>query len=50
MSLGKPALLFLLVLSLASAYPTFDEYLTQFNKSYSQEEYLIRKQIYDNRI
>jgi hypothetical protein len=33
-----------------SAFPTFDSYIAQLNKTYTNEEYPIRKNIYDNRI
>ena len=44
-------ILFLLAcLKLSVAYPTFDEYCAQFNKTYSEEEYPYRRDIYDQRI
>jgi hypothetical protein len=42
---------FLLWLEISFAYPTYDEYLRDFNKSYSSpEETDRRKSIYDSRI
>lgn len=40
----------LLLLSFTLCYPTFDEFVVQFGKNYSSEEYEIRKNIYEQRV
>lgn len=37
-------------LSFINAYPTFDEYVGNFEKNYTSDQYAIRNQIYDARI
>jgi hypothetical protein len=43
-------LLIVTYVGFASAYPTFDEYVTTFGKNYTSEEYASRNQVYDARI
>ncbi len=40
-----------LLIFISYSYPTYDEYLQDFNKTYSsQDEIIMRKQLYDSRI
>lgn len=43
-------LLFAVLLGLGYAYPTFAEYVQDWNKNYDSEEYARREQIYNAKI
>ena len=41
------AIVTIVCIQLSSAYPTFEEYVQDFNKTYSPQEFSTRKLIYD---
>ena len=40
----------ILSLSLVSCYPTFEEYVSDYQKVYNQTEWIFRKSIYESKI